>query len=158
MVQMLFSQIQQAPGPDFRKVGKSLLIDWISNITTVTYFPSLSLSALYSIWKSVSSFTKPWANIPSTRLSSRVFKTGKLKYKKNQYHVKYREQKFHWSASNYEWNLKRMINFFQCTCPVGWVLRKDILEEVILHITPLFSLLHTLLNDKCKCLQDEWKS
>ena len=25
MIQMLFSQIQQAPGPDFRKVGKSLL-------------------------------------------------------------------------------------------------------------------------------------
>ena len=24
MVQMFFSQIQQAPGPDFRKVGKSL--------------------------------------------------------------------------------------------------------------------------------------
>ena len=24
MVQMLFSQIQQAPGPDFRKVGKSM--------------------------------------------------------------------------------------------------------------------------------------
>ena len=26
MVQMLFSQIQQAPGPDFRMVGKSLII------------------------------------------------------------------------------------------------------------------------------------
>ena len=26
MVQMLFSKIQQAPGPDFRKVGKSLLL------------------------------------------------------------------------------------------------------------------------------------
>ena len=32
-----FSQIQQAPGPDFRKVGKSLLIDWIYNMTTLTF-------------------------------------------------------------------------------------------------------------------------
>ena len=26
IIQMLFSQIKQAPGPDFRKVGKSLLM------------------------------------------------------------------------------------------------------------------------------------
>ena len=32
-----------------------------------------------------------------------------------------------------------------------------LLKEVILHITPLCSLLHTLLKDKCMCLQDQWK-
>ena len=33
------------------------------------------------------------------------------------------------------------------------VLWEELLEEVILHITPLCSLLHTLLKDKCMCLQ-----
>ena len=37
----------------------------------------------------------------------------------------------------------------------GQVILGNLLEEVILHITPLCSLLHTLLKDKCMCLQDE---
>ena len=36
----------------------------------------------------------------------------------------------------------------------GRVLWEELLK-VMLHITPLCSLLHTLLKDKCKCLQDE---
>ena len=44
----------------------------------------------------------------------------------------------------------------QSTHPVRRVLWKELLEEVI-HITPLCSLLHTLLKDKCMCLQDDGK-
>ena len=43
------------------------------------------------------------------------------------------------------------------TRPVGWVLWEELLDEGILHITPLLSLMHTLLKDKCICLQDKWK-
>ena len=43
-----------------------------------------------------------------------------------------------------------MNNSSQSTRPVGRVLWKELLEEVILHINPLFSLLHTLLKDKCR--------
>ena len=43
-----------------------------------------------------------------------------------------RGQKIHLSARNYTWNL----------------------ERTSIHITPLCSLLHTLLKDKCVCLQD----
>ena len=39
--------------------------------------------------------------------------------------------------------------------PTGRVLWEDLLEEVILHISHVCSLLHTLLKDKCVCLQDE---
>ena len=66
-----------------------------------------------------------------------------------------RGQIFHSSALNYEWNLGRTSNSSQSTHPVGQVLCKELLEEVILHITPLRSLLHTLLKDKCMSLQDE---
>ena len=72
----------------------------------------------------------------------------------------------------YLWaNLERMCNSYQSTGPAGRVLWEELLEEVILHITPLCSLLHTLLSskqytlwifvrvlrDKCMCLQEEWK-
>ena len=66
-----------------------------------------------------------------------------------------RGQKFHSSARNYEGNLERTSNSSQSTRPVGRVLWEELLEEVKLHITPLCSLLHTLLKDKCTCLQDE---
>ena len=33
---------------------------------------------------------------------------------------------------------------------------KESLDEVIFHITPLCSLLHMLLKDKCMCLQDKY--
>ena len=49
---------------------------------------------------------------------------------------------------NSERNLGRTSN------AVGRVLWEELLVEVILHITPLCSLLHTLLKDKCMCLQD----
>ena len=62
-------------------------------------------------------------------------------------HVTFRGQKFHSSASNYECNLERMSNSSQSTRPVG--------VEVILHITPICTVLHMLLKDKCMCLQDE---
>ena len=61
------------------------------------------------------------------------------------------------SACNYKWNIERMSNSSQSTCPVGQVLLEKLLQEVILHNTPLCSLLHLLLKDKCMCLQDEWK-
>ena len=54
------------------------------------------------------------------------------------------EQKFHSSARNYEWNLEKTSNSSD-----------RVIQEVILHITPLCSLLHTLLKDKCMCLQDK---
>ena len=60
-----------------------------------------------------------------------------------------RGQNFHSSARNYQLNLKRMSNSSQSTRPT------ELLEEVILHITPLCSLLHMLLKDKCMCLLDE---
>ena len=60
----------------------------------------------------------------------------------------YRGQKFHPSARNYEWNLERTSNSPQSTCPEGTVLWEELLGEVILHITPLCSLLHMLLKDK----------
>ena len=60
-----------------------------------------------------------------------------------------RGQKFHLSAHNYEWNLERTSNFSQ------QVFCKELLEESILHITPLSYLLHTLLKDNCMCLQEE---
>ena len=41
------------------------------------------------------------------------------------------------------------------THPVGLVLLEEILEEVILHITPLCALLLMLLKDKSMCLKDE---
>ena len=52
-------------------------------------------------------------------------------------------------------SLERTSNSSQSTRPVGRVLWEELLEEVRLHITPLCSLLHTLLKDKCTCLQDE---
>ena len=55
-----------------------------------------------------------------------------------------RGQKFHSVARNYERNLERMSNSSLSTRPVGRVLWEELLEEVILHITPLCSLLHTL--------------
>ena len=48
-----------------------------------------------------------------------------------------------------------MSNSSQSTRPAGRVLWKEFLEEVILHITPLCSLLHTLLKDKSMRLQDK---
>ena len=54
-------------------------------------------------------------------------------------------QKFHSPAHNYKWNLERTSR------PVGRVLWEELLEEVILHITPLCPLLHKLLKDKCMC-------
>ena len=39
-----------------------------------------------------------------------------------------------------------------CSKETDWV---NIILAVILHITPLCSLLHTLLKDKRMCLQDE---
>ena len=48
-------------------------------------------------------------------------------------------------ACNYYSNLERMSNSSGSTYPVGRVLWEELLNEVILHITPLCSLLHTLL-------------
>ena len=69
------------------------------------------------------------------------------------YTKKRREQKFHSSACNYEWNLERTSNSSQSTRPIGQV------DECFTrgsHITPLWSLLHTLFKDKYICLQDKW--
>ena len=60
-----------------------------------------------------------------------------------------------WSAHYYERNLERMSNSSQSTRPTGRALWGELLEDVILQITPLCSLLHTLLKDKSMCLQDE---
>ena len=57
-----------------------------------------------------------------------------------------RGQKFHSSACNYERNLEKMSNSFQSTRPAGRVLWEELLEEVILHIAPLCSLLHTAIH------------
>ena len=66
---------------------------------------------------------------------------------------KLRGQKFHSSSRYYERNLERASDSTQCTGPVGRVLwEEELLEEVI---TPIYSLLHTLLKDKCMGLQDE---
>ena len=51
--------------------------------------------------------------------------------------------------------LERTSNSSPSTRPTGRVLWEELLEEVVLHITPLCSLLHTLLKDKCMCLQDQ---
>ena len=61
----------------------------------------------------------------------------------------HRGQKIHSSARDYEWNLERTSNSSQSTRPVGRVLWEEYMEEVVLYITPLCSLLHTLLKDKC---------
>ena len=53
-----------------------------------------------------------------------------------------RGQKFHSSAHTYEWNLERTSNSSQSTRPIGRVLWKELLEDVIFHITLLCSLLH----------------
>ena len=68
-----------------------------------------------------------------------------------------RGQRFHSSARNYEGNLERTSNSSQSTRPIGRVLWEELLKEVILHITPLCSLLHTFLKDKYMHLQEEWK-
>ena len=54
-------------------------------------------------------------------------------------------------------SLERTSNSSQSTRPAGRVLWKELPKEVLLHITPLCTLLHTLLKDKTKCmsLQDE---
>ena len=57
----------------------------------------------------------------------------------------FRGQKFHLSARNYELNLERTSTSSQSTRPVGRVLWEELLKEVVLHITPLCSLLHMLL-------------
>ena len=68
-------------------------------------------------------------------------------------------QKFHSTARNYDRNLERTSNFSQSTRPEGRVYRMSALERllkvVVLDITHLCSLLHTLLKDMCMCLQDE---
>ena len=66
-----------------------------------------------------------------------------------------RGQIFYLSALDYEWNLERMSNSSKSTRPVGRGLWEELLEEVILHITPLCSVLHMPLKDKCMCLQEE---
>ena len=66
-----------------------------------------------------------------------------------------RGQKFHSSARNYERNQERMSNSSQSTHPTRRVFWEELLWEVILQITPLCSLLHTLLKDKCMCMQDK---
>ena len=60
----------------------------------------------------------------------------------------YTGDKNHSSTRNYELNPVELN-------PVGLVLWEELLEDVILHITPLCSLLHTLLKNKCMCFQDE---
>ena len=59
------------------------------------------------------------------------------------------------STRNYERNLERTSYSSQSTRPVGRVLWEELLKEVILHITHLCCLLHTLLKDKFMRLQDE---
>ena len=49
------------------------------------------------------------------------------------------------------------MNTFENIMENGRVLWEELLNKAKLHITPLCSLLHTLLKDKCMCLQDEWK-
>ena len=44
-----------------------------------------------------------------------------------------------------------MSNSPHSTRPVGPVLRDELLEEVLLHIAPLYSILHILLKD-CECV------
>ena len=65
-----------------------------------------------------------------------------------------RGQKFHSSALNYEWNLERTVilpkALVRPTGRVGRITQGS-------HITPLCSLLHMLLKDKCMCSEDEWK-
>ena len=59
-----------------------------------------------------------------------------------------RGQKYLSSAHNYKWNLERKSNSSKSTRTTGWVLWEELLKEVILHITPLSSILHRLLKDK----------
>ena len=70
------------------------------------------------------------------------------------YYILIRGQKFHPLAFNYERYLERTSNSSQSTPTVGQVLWGELLEGVILHITPLGYLLHMLLKKKCMCLQD----
>ena len=71
----------------------------------------------------------------------------------------FRGQKFRSFTRNYERNLDGMSNSSQSTRPTGRrVLWEELLEEVILHITPLCSLLHMLLKDKCKWMSENCKS
>ena len=66
-------------------------------------------------------------------------------------------KKFHSPARSYEWKLERTSNFPHSSRPVGPVLWDELIEEVILHITPLWSLLHILLKDcECVCRNSEY--
>ena len=56
------------------------------------------------------------------------------------------------AACKYEWNLEKTSNSSQSTRPTGRVLWKELLEAVMLL---LMFIIHTLLKDKCMCLQDE---
>ena len=53
--------------------------------------------------------------------------------------------------------IKSEIKKGQVILPKARILQDELLKKVILHITPLCSLLHMLLKDVCICLQDEWK-
>ena len=67
-----------------------------------------------------------------------------------------RGQKFHSSARIYERNLERTSNSPHSSRPVGRVLWDELLEEIILHIIPICSLLHILLkNGECVCRMSE---
>ena len=69
-----------------------------------------------------------------------------------------RGQKFHSSAHYYERNLERMSDSTQSTCPVGRVLLEEgrvLCEELLEVITTIYSLLQTILKDKCMDSQDE---
>ena len=46
MVQILFPQIQQAPGPNFRKVGKSLYLSYETKIILKSHFQHVKLKNL----------------------------------------------------------------------------------------------------------------
>ena len=61
--------------------------------------------------------------------------------------IRLRGQKFHLFAHNYKWNLEIE----------GGVIHPRARITQGSHITPLCSLLHTPLNDKCMCMQDKWK-
>ena len=68
----------------------------------------------------------------------------------------FRGQKFHSSARSYELNLERTSNSPHSFRPVGRVLWDELLEKFILHITPLWSLLHILLKEsECFCRASE---
>ena len=78
MARMVFSQIQQAPGPDFREVGKSL--NFIIFFFIFTENKALYISCESSAWQHIKPYLVSLCNINKESWNLVDYKNCQLQY------------------------------------------------------------------------------